>query len=151
MKAGLRKDPAFFINFRSHSQCTEMSKTTLYPLLVLLSSFFLYFEWGTEQQSFLWQMELELFQKLGSNPGSLLHPLIFLPLLGQILLIYCALRPKASRIARISAIVLIASLVFFVALGGIMAGNYKMVLSILPFIILSILWLKRSASSKSQA
>jgi hypothetical protein len=118
-----------------------MPTNRLFAILCLFSTFIIYFEWGTDQQEFLIEMEGEVLLKSLEQPKSVLHPLIIFPLIGQLLLVYIAIYPQARRILPILALSLFGILVFFVLLAGVSGGNTKMILFALPFVFLSSWWL----------
>lgn len=118
-----------------------MNRNRIFAALTLISTFFVYFEWGGENQAFLWEMELDLFQKATEDIAALGHPLIILPLMAQILLIVIIALPNARRSLPIVAVSLFGILAFIVLLGGVGGSNYKIIGYSLPFVILSSLWL----------
>jgi len=107
--------------------------------LLLLSSLFVFLDWGKGNQMYLYQIEGEILNKLFSNPKSVLHPFIILPLIGQILLLFALLSNTNYKKIIISGIVCIGILVFFILVVGILSNNIKISLSTLPFLVLSIL------------
>lgn len=118
-----------------------MNRNRIFAALTLISTFLVYFEWGGENQAFLWEMELDLFQKATEDIAALGHPLIILPLMAQILLIVIIALPNARRSLPIVAVSLFGILAFIVLLGGVGGSNYKIIGFSLPFVILSSLWL----------
>jgi len=50
---------------------------------LLLSSLFGYLEWVGNNQSFLAEAEYEILKKLFTDPKSIIHPYILLPLLDK--------------------------------------------------------------------
>ena len=119
-----------------------MPSNRLFALLCLVSTFILYFEWG-EQQQFLIQMEGEVILKSFQNPKNLLHPLILLPLIGQLLFLFIAIYPNARRILPIIAVSFFGLLVFIVLLAGVSGQNFKIIGFALPYVLISSLWLFR--------
>lgn len=118
-----------------------MNRNRIFAALTLISTFLVYFEWGGGNQAFLWEMELDLFQKATEDIAALGHPLIILPLIAQILLIVIIALPNARRSLPIVAVSLFGILAFIVLLGGVGGSNYKIIGFSLPFVILSSLWL----------
>lgn len=118
-----------------------MNRNRIFAALTLISTFLVYFEWGGGNQAFLWEMELDLFQKATEDIAALGHPLIILPLMAQILLIVIIALPNARRSLPIVAVSLFGILAFIVLLGGVGGSNYKIIGFSLPFVILSSLWL----------
>src|SRR5690606_5654588 len=62
--------------------CCNM-KLKILNLLLLLSSLFGYLEWVGNNQSFLAEAEYEILKKLFTDPKSIIHPYILLPLLDK--------------------------------------------------------------------
>lgn len=124
-----------------------MPSNRLFALLCLVSTFILYFEWG-EQQQFLIQMEGEVILKSFQNPKNLLHPLILLPLIGQLLFLFIAIYPNARRILPIIAVSFFGLLVFIVLLAGVSGQNFKIIGFALPYVLISSLWLFRRKNVK---
>jgi hypothetical protein len=58
-------------------------KLKILNLLLLLSSLFGYLEWVGSNQSFLAEAEYEILKKLFTDPKSIIHPYILLPLLDK--------------------------------------------------------------------
>lgn len=117
-------------------------KAKLLNIALILTSLIAYLEWGTEQRQFLFEMELEVLSKLFSDPNSVAHPLVFLPLLGQILLIVAIFLKKARKLLTYSSFGLISSLLLVILLGGILSFNLKIIASTLPFFIFGFLIIK---------
>lgn len=118
-----------------------MNRNRIFAALCLVSTFLVYFEWGGGNRAFLWEMELDLFQKSREDIAAFGHPLIILPLIAQILLIVIIALPTARRSLPITAVSLFGILAFIVLLGGVGSSNYKIIGFSLPFIVISSLWL----------
>jgi len=123
-------------------------KNKIQILTILVSSLFGYLEWGGENHAFLYEMEIEILVKLFTNPLSIIHPFILLPLFGQFLLIYGLFSPKPKRWILYLGLLCISILLLFVFLIGCLALNLKIIFSILPFILVSTFFL--IASRKTQ-
>ena len=120
----------------------QHSKTKVFIALLIVSSLLGYLEWGTDQHSFLFQVELEVLSKLRSDPGGILHPFVIIPLLGQLLLLIALLKtnPKAWLIyAGIGCLSLLLGLLLFI---GIIGSNLKIAGATLPFFILAFLTIR---------
>lgn len=130
---------------------SEILKARIYPLVLLLSSLMAYLEWGGGQSAFLFEMEGQLFSDLFHQPEHFVHPLILLPLFGQLVLLYLISRPQAKRIWPLVAIISIGILLIFVLLGALLSWNPMMLISILPFLLISLLWMLYYPSLKSQS
>ena len=107
-------------------------------VLLILTSLVGYLEWGQDQHMFLFEGEWDVITKLFSEPGSVMHPFVLLPMLGQILLLITLFRKSPSVKLTLTGITGIGVLLVFILFVGILAMNIRIVLSVLPFILLSI-------------
>lgn len=114
-------------------------KQKLLNLCVILTSLLGHLEWGKDNKMFLFQMEAEIFGKLFSDPGSVLHPFIVLPLFGQLLLIITLFQARPGKWLTYAGIGCIGLLLGFMFVIGIIGLEYKILLSTLPFIIVAFL------------
>jgi hypothetical protein len=106
-------------------------------------------EWGQDQRAFFFEMEWTVFEKLLSNPSSVIHPLIILPLLGQCFLLWALFKSSNSNWVLKSGIYLLLPLFILVFAISLLRLQIAMVLSGLPFIGLSIMLL-RSVRKKNK-
>jgi len=111
--------------------------------MILLSSFFGYLEWGKNQKLFLFQAEYDVFKKIFSDLNSVLHPLIILPLIAQLILLVTLFQKYPSIKLIWIGIIGLAILFLFMFFVGCISMNLKIVLSTLPFIILSLIFIFR--------
>lgn len=126
-------------------------KIKILILLIILSSFFGYLEWGKDSKMFLIEGEIDIISKLFSNPGSVLHPFIILPLLGQALLIITLFQTKSGKTLSLLGISFIALLILLITFISVISLNYKMFLSTIPFIILSVMRISLYKKDKKKA
>ncbi len=115
-----------------------MIKSKILNIALVLSSLIGYLEWGDDNKSLLAQAEMEIIFKLFSDPRSILHPLILLPFFGQLILIFTLLQKKPGRMLTIAGILCIGILILLILIVGILSRNYKIVLSAMPFCVLSL-------------
>jgi hypothetical protein len=118
-----------------------MSQTQKIKRLVfglILASLVGYMEWGQGSHSFILMAEFDFFRKLISDPTSVLHPLTMLPLAGQIVLIYTLFQKKPNKWLIYLSILAIGLLYVMILLSGILGIRFRVVISTIPFIILSI-------------
>ena len=117
-------------------------------LLLILTSFIGYLEWGASNSMFLIQGEIDVINKLFVDPLSVAHPFTFLPLIGQLLLVISLFQKRPNRLLSFFGIGGIAVLLVFMFAIGIISENFKILGSTLPFIGLSIyairIWRKQS-------
>ena len=110
-------------------------KLKLLNLGLIITSLFGYLEWGQEQAKFLFEIEWEILRELWRDPISVLHPLTILPMVGQLLLIISLLKRNTSKALIYIGMTCIGILILLICFIGIINGNYKILLSSLPFLI----------------
>ncbi len=107
--------------------------------LAVLTSLFGYLEWGGGNGAFLFQAELEVLGKLFSDPVSAAHPFTLLPMFGQLLLLITLFQKEPSRWLTFIGIGCVGLLLLFMFLIGLLALNFKILLSTVPFVVTAIL------------
>ena len=107
--------------------------------LLLITSLFGYLEWGGNKHSFLFQAEAEVFSKLFSNPASVLHPFTVLPMVGQLMLVATLLQKTPGKTLTYISIGSLGVLLGFMFVIGLLSLNYKITISTIPFIVVSII------------
>jgi len=110
-------------------------KYKILNLSLILTSLIGYLEWGGGNNMFLIQGEIEVVSKLFSNPNSVIHPLTLLPLLGQVLLIFTLFQRNPSKILTFLGMGSIGVLLLLMFVIGLMNVNFKIIASVLPFLI----------------
>lgn len=108
-------------------------------LLLVLTSLLGYLEWGTGNKMFLFQGELLIITKLFTNPESVIHPFILLPLFGQVLLIITLFQKQPGKFLTIIGLISTALLLTLLFIIGIMSLNYKILLSSIPFMATAVI------------
>jgi hypothetical protein len=111
------------------------------PFLILLAFLVCYLEWSGGNSGFIFKMEYDLFSK-DFKPANFFHPMILLPLAGQLCLLFSLFYQNRKLI--IAAIILLSVLVLMIFLVGILSLNFKIIASTLPFLGLAIYYLFRS-------
>jgi len=104
--------------------------------LLIFSSLFGFLEWGQNKKMFLIQIEAEIFSKILKDPGSLIHPFILLPLLGQILLLLTLVQKNPNIVMTyigIGGIGIIMALLFLI---GCLNVNFMILFSTIPFLVI---------------
>lgn len=114
-----------------------MKSKTLNFLLIIFSLFG-YLEWSGNNHLFLFEAEIEIFSKLFTSPISVLHPFIILPVISQFLLLFTLFQNKPSKKLTYISIFGLGILFVFMLFIGIISLNYKIALSSIPFIVVSI-------------
>ncbi len=117
-----------------------MTQTQLIRLVnagLLVAFSVCYLEWGKDNAAFIFQVEYTIFSKESGLMQTLTHPVIMPGLIGQILLIVSMLKKTPGKIINLTGILLLGLIVLFLLLIGILAVNYKILLSTVPYIILA--------------
>ncbi len=122
-------------------------KTKLYSLLLILTSLLGYLEWG-DNHSFLFEIEGQLLLDIPSNPESLFHPFILLPLTGQILLFITLFQKEPRKSLIYLGMAGIGVLMVFLFFIGILVTNMKILSSSLPYLIICGLTIWHLTKSK---
>lgn len=112
-------------------------KSKILNLLLIVTSLFGYLEWGGNNSILLFQAEADIISKLFTDPTSVIHPFILLPLFGQILLLVSVFQNKPSHLLTYIGIACLALLLGFMFVIGILSLNYKIIFSTLPFLVVA--------------
>lgn len=113
-------------------------KAKILNILLLVSSLFGYLEWGTDNQSYLFEAEIDIISQFFKNPLAVLHPFVLLPLFAQIILLFTLFQRQPNRILTYIGIAGLALLFVFMFLIGILSQNFKILLSTIPFLSIAI-------------
>lgn len=125
-----------------------MKEKTL-NFFALITSLLGYLEWGGNSHIFLFQAEYEIFSKLFVNQMSVAHPMIFFPLIGQFLLLITLFQNKPSRLLTFSGVGSLSVLLLFMLIIGVLSLKIKIIVSVIPFLIVSILIFRHNMKHKN--
>ena len=114
-------------------------KSKLLNFLLITFSLFVYLEWSGNQHIFLFEAEIEIFSKFFTSPKSVIHPFIDLPLMAQFLLLFTLLQKTPSNKLTYIGVFGLSLLIYFILFIGLISKNYKIVISTIPFVFLSII------------
>ena len=114
-------------------------KSRIYNVLIIITSLIGYLEWSGDSHTFLFQMEADIVYKLFTKPSSVLHPLILIPLAGQLLLIITLFQNHPNKLLIYIGLISLAILLIFMFIVGVISFNYKIILSTIPIIVVSVL------------
>jgi hypothetical protein len=113
-------------------------KSKILNFLLILFSLFGYLEWSGNNHTFLFEAEIEILFKLFVNPKSVIQPFIILPIISQFLLLFTLFQKKPSKKLTYISIFGLGILFVFMLFIGIISLNYKIALSTIPFIVVSL-------------
>jgi peptidoglycan/LPS O-acetylase OafA/YrhL len=117
----------------------------LLNLLLLVTFQFGYLEWGSprnKKHMFIYQAEAEVFSHARHNVVEVLHPLIIIPLLGMLLLLYTFFSKSPDRIVSLTGTLSLSvfmALLFFI---GVSIPDFKILVSTIPFLVVMLLALR---------
>ncbi len=114
-------------------------KSKILNFLLITFSLFVYLEWSGNQHIFLIEAEIEIFSKFFTSPKSVIHPFIVLPLMAQFLLLFTLLQKTPSKKLTYIGVFGLSLLIYFILFIGLISINYKIVISTIPFVFLSII------------
>lgn len=106
--------------------------------MLIVTSLIGYLEWSGDNQMFLFQGEAEIIHKLFTNPSSLIHPFILLPLTGQIILFVTLFQKKPGKILTYLSMACLGLLLGFMFVIGLLSLNYKIIFSTIPFLTVAV-------------
>lgn len=105
---------------------------------ILLTSLVGYLEWGTDNNTFLFEAEAEVLRKFLINPLDVIHPFVLLPFFGQVVLIFTLFQKTPGRILSLTGLAALSVLMLLLFFISIISFNWKILASTLPFIITSV-------------
>ena len=114
-------------------------KSKILNFLLIITSLFGYLEWSGNSHMFLFQAEGEILSKLFTHPTSVIHPFTVLPMIGQIILLITLFQKKPNKTLTYISIGSLGILLVFMFVIGLLSFNYKIIISTIPFIVISIL------------
>lgn len=123
-------------------------KSKLLNLGLIITSLLGYLEWGVDNYSFLFEIEGDILLKLFINPSEVIHPLVLLPLIGQLLLLITLFQKEPNKLLTYIGMGGMGLLMVIIFTVGIISKNFKIVISTIPFLVLSVIVIKNLNSSR---
>ncbi len=117
---------------------------------LLLTSLIAYLEWGGGNSTFLFQAEYDILFGASVTKDTFAHPLILIPLLGQLALIITLFQKRPNRILTLTGLICLGLLILLIFFIGILALNFKMYMSALPFMITGFFVLRYHRRNRKQ-
>lgn len=128
-----------------------MGKKQLLAAGLFISFFFGYLEWGTGNTAFVYEGFLEVISNAQRLKSNFTHPLIVLPLIGQIIFLVSSFNKSLKNKWLITALVLTGLLFIMILLAGILSTNFKIIVSALPYLIFAIAMVQTIQKERIQA
>ncbi|TNE65202.1 MAG: hypothetical protein EP344_03115 [Bacteroidetes bacterium] len=124
-------------------------KSKFLNLGLILSSLIGYLKWGTDQSMFLFEGERDILVKLFTDPVSVLHPFVLLPLFGQVLLLVTLFQKEPGIRLTYIGMACIGILLLLIFLIGLMNIDHQILLSATPFLVLCIWTIRHHRAQKA--
>lgn len=121
-----------------------------YYIGMIVSSLLGYLEWGGNQHTLLLVAECEIFIKFFHDPLSVLHPLVLLPMIGQILLLVGIVRKQGHYVLAWMGMASIGTLLGVMTIIGIVSLNPKIFASTMPFWFVCVSYIIRIKKNSKQ-
>ncbi len=125
-------------------------KTKILNFLLIITSLCGYLEWSGNNHIFLFDAETDIISKLFTNPISVVHPFTILPIIGQLLLLITLFQKYPSKILTFISIGGLGLLLGFMCFIGLISLKFKIIISTIPFIIVSVLTIINYRKAKLQ-
>lgn len=97
-----------------------------------------YLEWSENHHLFLFQAEADIFSKLFTDPKSVVHPFILLPIMGQMVLLITLFQNKPNTLLTYISIGGLGILLGFMFVIGLVGFHFKILCSTIPFLVIAI-------------
>lgn len=114
-------------------------KFKILNFLLIVTSLIGYLEWSGDSKAFLFQAEADILYKLFTNPTSVIHPFILLPLAGQLILLITLFQKEPSKILTYIGMFGLSILLGFMFAIGILSGNIKILAFSIPFLVVTLI------------
>lgn len=125
-----------------------MNKYKFFIFLLIISSFIGYMEWPGNNHGFLILMQYEIIFGKYFDLKNFFHPVILLPLIGEILLIITLFQTKISKVLLFTGMACLSVIMIIIFIVGIASLNIKIFASSIPFFIISFIILKMNVKFK---
>jgi hypothetical protein len=112
-----------------------MSKKQLLSAGLFISFFFGYLEWGNGNTAFVYEGFLEVISNAKRLESNFTHPLIVLPLIGQIIFLSGTFKKTLKNQWFVAALILTGLLFVMILLAGVLSMNLKIIISCLPYLL----------------
>lgn len=121
----------------------------LINIALFISFLICYLEWGKENSTYIFQAEWEILFQREHSRDTFTHPLVLIPFIGQLLILFTIFQKRPSRRLTTIGIILMGILVLLITLIGALSMKWKIMLLTIPFITCSFIhFLKRTDQSR---
>lgn len=118
---------------------------------LLLAFGICYMEWGLDKSTFVFQAEYEILTKKEGFWQNMTHPIILAGLIGQLLLVWCAFQKTPNKKLNWLGIIILSPVVLLLLIAGLLSLRVGMILSTLPFVVLTVLFWRNNRKVKIAA
>ena len=125
-------------------------KSRIINLLLVITSLLGYLQWSGNNQAFLFEAEVEILYKIFTDPVAVLHLFTILPLVSQIFLVITLFQRTPNKTLTYIGMAGLVMLLGFMFVIGIISGNYKILLSTIPFLTVIVVAIRHYGKTKMQ-
>ncbi len=126
---------------------TNVTRTKLLNLALVVSSLFGYLEWGQGQRTFLGQAEVEIVTRALTAPMSVIHPFVVVPIAGQLALFATLFQASPSRWLTYAGIAGVGLLLTFMLFIGVISLNPRIIAGSVPFVAMAFVTIRHLRST----
>ena len=119
-----------------------MTSKKILNFLLIITSLIGYLEWSGDSRAFLFEVEAEILTRAFTDPVSVMHPFIVIPFLGQLLLFITLFQQTPAKVLTYTSIAGLGLLLLFMFVIGVMSGNFKIIVSTIPFLATAVITIR---------
>lgn len=121
----------------------------LINIALLLTSLIGYLEWGKGQHAFLFQVELDLLLKARGSTETFMHPLVFAPLIGQVIILFTLFQKEPGRKLTLFGLACLSTIMLMIFFIGLISLNVRIAGSATPFVVAAVFALRHNWKRKA--
>lgn len=114
----------------------------LVNLLVVVTFFLGYMEWGTNNRAFVFNAAAALYNSLPNDLEGFLNPFVLIPLAGLIVLVITFFQAPPNRKLSLIGLACLGVFMVFLFFIGLTSLNIRIIVSTLPFLACAFLGLR---------
>jgi len=131
-----------------HFNLQKMSRL-IQPGLVL-TFLICYVDFGHDGANFVGQLEYSLLKDIGGSFSSFQSPLFMLALIGQMLILFSMFSARSNKGLTITGLICLGIIVLLIFVSGLLTANLPVVLSTIPFIAVSAIYIVKRSPGKTE-
>lgn len=116
----------------------SMGKKQLLAAGLFISFFFGYLEWGVDNCAFIYEGFLEVIYNTKGAKSNFTHPLILLPLIGEIIFLFGSISKSLNYKWYVAALIFTGLLYIMIILVGFLSMKVKILFSAIPYLFFAV-------------